>query len=76
MQSSHAAVHVSALFDEPNLIADAGLLPLVALAERVGLPGLAAQVRIEAADNSGGAYPGGQGDVAAGCDVLGGRLHR
>ncbi|MFF2789729.1 hypothetical protein ACFVT6_23730 [Streptomyces sp. NPDC058049] len=48
-------MHVSALFDEPNLIADAGLLPLVALAKRVGLPDLAATVRIEAADNSGGA---------------------
>ncbi|MFF4392846.1 hypothetical protein OG365_01275 [Streptomyces sp. NBC_00853] len=47
-------MQVSALFDEPNLIADAGLLPLVALAERVGLPDLAATVRIEAADNTGG----------------------
>ncbi len=29
MQSSHAAVHVSALFDEPNLIADAGAVTLL-----------------------------------------------
>jgi hypothetical protein len=57
MQSSHAATAVSAAFDEPNLIADAGLLPLVRLAERAGLPGLAASVRIENADNSGGANP-------------------
>ncbi|GGS34445.1 hypothetical protein Snoj_01040 [Streptomyces nojiriensis] len=48
-------IRVSALFGEPNLIADAGLLPLVVLAERVGLPDLAATVRIEAADNTGGA---------------------
>ncbi|MEJ8662231.1 hypothetical protein [Streptomyces sp. MS1.AVA.4] len=71
MQSSHVAVHVSALFDEPNLIADAGLLPLVALAERVGLPGLAAHVRIEAADNSGGAHP-----AAKVMSLLGGALEQ
>lgn len=57
MQSSHAAANVFAVFDEPNLIADAGLLPLVRLAERAGLPELAASVRIEDADNSGGANP-------------------
>ena len=74
-RSSHAAVHVSALFDEPNLIADAGLLPLVALAEQVGLPGLAAQVRIEAADNSGGAHPAAKvmsllGAMCSGADSI------
>jgi hypothetical protein len=26
-------------FDEPNLIADAGLAPMVTLAERIGVPG-------------------------------------
>lgn len=58
MKVSHAAEHVSAVFDEPNLIADAGLLPVVRLAERVGLPELAASaIRIEGADNSGGAHP-------------------
>jgi hypothetical protein len=58
MQSSHAATAVSAVFDEPNLIADAGLLPLVRLAERAGLPEqAAAALRIEGADNSGGAHP-------------------
>ncbi|MEU9546943.1 hypothetical protein [Streptomyces mirabilis] len=75
MHSPHAAVHVSALFDEPNLIADAGLLPLVALAERVGLPALAAQVRIEAADNSGGAHPAAKvmpllGAMCSGADSI------
>jgi len=58
MQSCHAATAVSAVFDEPNLIADAGLLSLVRLAERAGLRQLAASVlRIEGADNSGGANP-------------------
>src|SRR5690606_32844934 len=75
MQSSHAAVHVSALFDEPNLIADAGLLPLVALAERAGLPELAAGVRIEGADNSGGAHAAAKvmsllGAMCAGADSI------
>ncbi|WAX76774.1 hypothetical protein [Streptomyces sp. KMM 9044] len=56
MQSSHVPVHVSALFDEPNLIADAGLLPLVRIAERAGMPELAAQVRIDGAATSGGAH--------------------
>lgn len=75
MQSSHAARYVSALFDEPNLIADAGLLPLVALAERVGLPEMAAQVRIEAVDNSGGAHAPAKvmsllGAMCAGADSI------
>src|SRR5439155_9687868 len=39
MQSSHAATAVDVAFDDPNLIADAGLVPVVALAEQVGLPG-------------------------------------
>ena len=38
MQSSHAAGHVSAVFSDPNLIASAGLVPLVRLAERCELP--------------------------------------
>ncbi|WAX81232.1 IS1380 family transposase [Streptomyces sp. KMM 9044] len=75
MRSSHAAVHVSALFDEPNLIADAGLPPLVALAERAGLPELAAGVRIEGADNSGGAHAAAKvmsllGAMCAGADSI------
>jgi hypothetical protein len=58
MQSSRAATAVSAVFDEPNLIADAGLLPLVRLAERARLPEqAAAALRIDGAANSGGAHP-------------------
>ncbi len=57
MQSSHAAAAVSAVFDEANLIADAGLVPVVRLAERARLPYLVREaVRIDGADNSGGAH--------------------
>ena len=38
MQSSHAASWLSASFDDPNLIASAGLVPVVRLAERCDLP--------------------------------------
>lgn len=58
MQSSHAASVVSAVFDEPNLVADAGLVPVVRLAERTRLPELAAAaIRIKTAGSSGGANP-------------------
>ena len=58
MRSSHAAAAVDVAFDEPNLIADAGLVPVVALAERVGLPELVAEhVVIAGAVNSAGANP-------------------
>ena len=40
MQSSHAASWLSASFSDPNLIASAGLVPLVRLAERCELPAL------------------------------------
>lgn len=59
MQSCHAAAAVDVAFDEPNLIADAGLVPVVALAERIGLPDLVAEhVKIAGAANSAGANPG------------------
>lgn len=58
MQLSHAAWAVDAAFDDPNLVADAGLVPVVALAEQVGLPGMVAEhVVIEGAANSAGANP-------------------
>ena len=59
MQSSHAPSAVAAVFDEPNLIADAGLVPVMRLAERSGLVELTEQaVRIAGAGNSGGANAG------------------
>jgi Transposase DDE domain group 1 len=41
MQSSHAARAASARFDDPNLVAYGGLVPVVRLAERCGLVRLA-----------------------------------
>ena len=58
MQSAYAAGAVDVAFDDPNLIADAGLVPVIALAERIGLPELVAdQVSIVDAENSAGANP-------------------
>ena len=52
------AASVDVAFDDPNLIADAGLVPVVALAEQVDLPGLVAEhVAITGADNAAGANP-------------------
>jgi hypothetical protein len=58
MQSFHAAAAVDVVFDDPNLIADAGLVPVMALAEQIGLPELVAEhVAIVGAANSAGANP-------------------
>lgn len=54
MQLLHALARTSTAFDDPNLVAHAGLVPLMALAERAGLPGLAAGVR---PDGPAGANP-------------------
>ena len=58
MQSSHAATAVDIAFDDPNLIADAGLVSVVALAEQIGLPELVTEhATITGAGNSAGANP-------------------
>jgi hypothetical protein len=58
MQSIYAARAVDVAFDDPNLIADAGLVPVIALAEQSGLPELVAEhVSIVDAANSAGANP-------------------
>ena len=58
MQSSHAAAAVDVVFDDPNLIGDAGLVPVVALAEQIGLPELVTEhATITGAGNSAGANP-------------------
>lgn len=41
MQLSHARGRMSALFDDPNLIGSAGLVPVVGLCDRIGLRELA-----------------------------------
>ena len=43
MQASHAARSAAWSFDDPNLVSAAGLLPIVGLAEKAGLRGLADQ---------------------------------
>jgi hypothetical protein len=43
MKASHAAAAVDVAFDDPNLIADAGLVPVIALAEQIGVPELVAK---------------------------------
>jgi hypothetical protein len=58
MQSLHAAGAVDVAFDDPNLLADAGLVPVIALAEQVGLPELVTEhVKITDAENAAGANP-------------------
>jgi Transposase DDE domain group 1 len=42
VQLSHALARTRASFDDPNLVSLAGLVPVMALAERVGLPDLVA----------------------------------
>ncbi len=44
VKASHARPVRRAVFDEPNLLAAAGLVPMVALADRVGLQDLADQI--------------------------------
>jgi hypothetical protein len=76
MQSSHAAGAVDIAFDDPNLIADAGLVPVLALAERLDVAGLVGdRVKIVGAANSGGANAGAKvmsllGAMIAGADSI------
>lgn len=59
MESSHAVGMIDVAFDEANLVADAGLVQVVALAEAVGLAGLVTdRVKITGAPNAAGANPG------------------
>jgi hypothetical protein len=62
---SHGPGRTRASFDDPNLVSHGGLVPVMALAERVGLPGLLAE-RVR---------PGGECGVSApakvGCLVAG-----
>ena len=40
MRLSHAAAAATLVFDDPNLLPDGGLLPVLALAEKINLAGL------------------------------------
>ena len=56
MQLSHTPGAVSAVFDDPNLVSSAGLVPVLALARSAGLPELADQHLTVPSDK--GANPG------------------
>ena len=43
MRLSHSLTRTSAVFDDPNLVSHGGLVPVMALAERAGLPELLAE---------------------------------
>lgn len=76
MESSHVVGMVDVAFDEPNLLADAGLVQVVGLAEAVGLPGLVTdRLKIKGAGNAAGANPGAKvmtlvAGMAAGADSI------
>ena len=46
MKLSHSAAAVSAVFDDPNLVGSAGLVPLLRLAERCGLSEAASRLTV------------------------------
>jgi Transposase DDE domain group 1 len=76
MQASHTPAAVSVAFDEPNLIAHAGLVPVMRLAERCGLSRLVSQkVRLTGAANGAGAAADAKvtsivGGMTAGADSI------
>jgi Transposase DDE domain group 1 len=76
MQVSHTPAAVSAAFDEPNLIAYAGLVPVMRLAERCGLSRVVAEkVKLTRTKNGAGASAGAKvtcimGGMAAGADSI------
>ncbi|MEU9190047.1 hypothetical protein AB0D14_37045 [Streptomyces sp. NPDC048484] len=72
----HSPARVFAAFDEPNLIAHAGLVPAVRLAERCGLPALVAEkVKLSGAKNGAGTAADAKvmsvvGGMVAGADSI------
>ncbi|MER5361649.1 IS1380 family transposase [Streptomyces sp. NPDC002785] len=78
MQSSHASTAISVAFDDANLIAYAGLVPVMRLAERCGLARLTAEkVKLTGAKNSAGAAADAKvtsivAGMAAGADSIDG----
>ncbi len=58
MKSSHTPAALSATFDDPNLTAHAGLVPVMRLAQRCGLSALVAdKVKLTGTSNGAGAAP-------------------
>lgn len=73
MQLSHAFASMSAAFDEPNLVVSAGLVPVAALAEQVGIADLARQrltVPGDAGANAGAKVMCLVAGMAAGADTI------
>jgi len=65
MRLSHDPLKISASFDDPNLVSRAGLVPVMALAERAGLAGLVRRHVHRRAKT--GVHP----DIKVGCLVAG-----
>jgi hypothetical protein len=72
VQLLHALAKTNAAFDDPNLVASAGLVPLMALAGRAGLGDLAAGVRPDgpAGANAALKIAGLAAGMAAGADSI------
>jgi DDE family transposase len=73
MQLSHTGKAMSAVFDEPNLVSAAGLVPVFALAESAGLRRLAGQhltVPTDKGANAGGKVASLVGGMVAGADSI------
>src|SRR5271157_6177940 len=71
MQLSHTRPVVAAVFDDPNLVSVAGLVPLVRLAQRAGLTALAQDrltVPTDKGANAGGKVMSLVAGMAAGAD--------
>lgn len=61
----HSAARVNAVFDDPNLVASAGLVPVLRLAEQVGLDRLSRE-RIRVAGSAGASADAKIGSIVAG----------
>ena len=73
MQLSHTVRTTSAVFDEPNLVSAAGLVPVLALAEAAGLRALAQQqltVPTDKGANAGGKVASLVAGMVAGADSI------
>lgn len=73
MRSSHSAAAIHAICDDPNLVSHAGLVPVLRLAERAGLPELADEwlkVPGSAGANAGAKVSAIVAGMAAGADSI------
>jgi hypothetical protein len=70
MQLSHAVPRVSARFDDANLVAAAGLVPVMALAARAGLGGLVSRRCTVGSPNAAGKVLALIAGMAAGADCV------